>query len=198
MTPRRRADLSRQQGTLTNEEYRKLICRDMLEKTLQSHVARSCEILGLGYYHTYDSRRSPKGFPDCVIWGPGGVIFRELKRQMMKPTDVQAACIETMQAAGQDVDVWRPSDWFDGRIYLELCQVLDGHRGAFSPYHMRALLSERRVILDGGDPLGGLPEDRRGIRPPLLSDIDWARLRGRPIDDVPLPDVIKDDPPPHD
>lgn len=179
----RRARAQMKRGPVAQEEYRKLVCDTMLEKVLQSNIAGLCKRLGLGYYHTYDSRRSPKGFPDCVIWGLGGVMFRELKRQKEQPKPHQVACMDTMREAGQDVGIWRPSDWFDDTIERELRELLDGTRGAVDP--LKAFDEERRARARAFN-------DRRLSSFPMR---DLARLErtGKPIVDVPLPDP-EDDP----
>lgn len=60
-------------------------------------------------YHSFDSRLDTGGFPDLVIAGPGGVIFRELKipRGSLSPT--QTDWKYALLAAGADYDVWLPS-----------------------------------------------------------------------------------------
>src|ERR1035441_3225792 len=87
-----------------------------------------CERYGLTWYHTYNSEKSPSGFPDLVIAGRW-VVYRELKRQTEKPTKTQREWIAALEAAGADVGVWRPSDWLSGRVQSELA-ALAGLRGA--------------------------------------------------------------------
>lgn len=74
-------------------------------------------------YHTHDSRKSPSGFPDWVILGPGGILFRELKRESKSPTPSQRAWLALLRGVGLDADVWRPSDLLSGRIGRELAAV---------------------------------------------------------------------------
>jgi hypothetical protein len=78
-------------------------------------------------YHTHDSRHSPSGFPDWVCVGPGGVLWRELKRQSGKLTTAQLEWLQALTGAGQDAGVWRPADLCSGRIARELA-VLAGPR----------------------------------------------------------------------
>ena len=91
--------------------------------SLDAHVRRYMTDLGLLRYHTHDARRSPEGFPDLVCVGPGGVLFRELKRQGKDPTPVQQRWLDALDAAGADADTWRPEDFYSGRIANELIAV---------------------------------------------------------------------------
>jgi hypothetical protein len=60
-----------------------------------------------------------KGFPDLVIVGAGGVLYRELKADGKYPAPEQRAWIAALTAAGRDAGVWKPRDWPD-RIQAEL------------------------------------------------------------------------------
>ena len=75
------------------------------------------------WQHNSDSRRAHRGFPDWVIAGPGGVLWRELKREGKHPTEEQDAWLCMLTDAGEDADVWRPSDLYSGRIARELAAV---------------------------------------------------------------------------
>lgn len=106
----------------------KAACDLMPESELQAAVAGACRELDLKHYHTHNSRRSEKGWPDSVIVGPHGVLYRELKRQSGYPTRDQREWIAALTAAGQDVAVWRPSDWHDGTIARQLAAIRYGNR----------------------------------------------------------------------
>ena len=56
-------------------------------------------------------------------------MYRELKRQKENPTKAQREWIAALEAAGADVDVWRPADWYSQRIARELA-ALAGLRAA--------------------------------------------------------------------
>lgn len=99
----------------------------MTEASLEALVADACKKLGLLRYHTHDSRRSPSGFPDDVILGRGGAIFRELKRQSGRVSKAQREWLDMLAETGMDVDVWRPVDWFSGRILSELRALSTRH-----------------------------------------------------------------------
>jgi hypothetical protein len=92
----------------------------MREADLERAVVSLCGWLGLLVYHTRDSRGSVPGFPDLVIVGRGGVIFRELKSGAGKVTKAQTAWHEALVEAGSNWGVWRPADWYDDGIMHEL------------------------------------------------------------------------------
>ncbi len=91
----------------------------MTEKQLQELVMQTMKAMGLLGFHVFDSRRSNPGFPDVVAVGRNGVLYRELKTATGKVTPMQRYWLDTLRAAGQDADVWRPCDWPD-RITREL------------------------------------------------------------------------------
>jgi len=100
-----------------------VLAADMTEDDLLATVRQACKTLHLLVYHTYDSRRSERGFPDLVIVGVRGILFRELKNEKNKPTIHQQQWIQALQAAGADAGLWRPSDIFSGRITSELRRI---------------------------------------------------------------------------
>lgn len=61
-----------------------------------------------------------KGWLDLTIVGPGGVLFRELKSATGSTTPEQRQWIAWLTEAGQDAAVWKPRDWYSGRIVAEL------------------------------------------------------------------------------
>jgi len=71
-------------------------------------------------FHARDSRMSwGPGFPDLVIAGPAGVLFRELKAgTRLSPN--QKAWIALLEQAKADVEVWTPADLQSGRIWAQL------------------------------------------------------------------------------
>lgn len=85
----------------------------VLERSLQETIRQAASLHRWPcYYHTYDSRKSPKGFPDIVIAGYGQLIMWELKRQGKDPTDSQQEWIDELgKVEGPPiVDVIRPQD----------------------------------------------------------------------------------------
>lgn len=91
---------------------------------LQSTVLGMCRVMGLLVYHTHDSRRSTSGFPDLVVVGPGGVLFRELKGDGGRVSPAQQAWVDALLAAGSDAGFWWPADLRSGRIHAELKAIL--------------------------------------------------------------------------
>jgi hypothetical protein len=89
------------------------------EAELLASVLQLCDWLGLLAYHTHDSRRSQPGFPDLVIAGVSGVLFRELKSVHGVVSGGQRRWLRRLAQGGADSGVWRPLDWPD-RIRAEL------------------------------------------------------------------------------
>ena len=94
----------------------------MTEQGLQAAVIQFCRVLGISWYHTYDSRRSNKGWPDLVLCGRG-LLHRELKSEQGKLTAEQERWGDRLRRAGADWAVWRPSDLRSGRIQQELLAI---------------------------------------------------------------------------
>lgn len=51
------------------------------------------------------------GWPDLVLTRNNRIIFRELKSEQERLSPAQAAWFEALREAGQDVAIWRPSQW---------------------------------------------------------------------------------------
>ena len=62
--------------------------------------------------HTGFVRR--EGFPDLVLVNPARhlVLFRELKRSRGVASPEQERWHNDLSAAGADMAIWRPSEWF--------------------------------------------------------------------------------------
>lgn len=81
------------------------------ESAFQAEVMRTAKTLGLLAYHPYRSTRSVPGFPDTVIVGATGVLYRELKMPKGICSRDQLYWIAALTEAGQDAGVWRPEHW---------------------------------------------------------------------------------------
>jgi hypothetical protein len=92
----------------------------MTEKGLQASIIEMCRLFGLAWYHTFDSRRSARGWPDLAICGKRGFITRELKADRRTTTPEQEYWGAMLRRVGISWDVWRPADLRSGRIEREL------------------------------------------------------------------------------
>jgi hypothetical protein len=91
------------------------------EAHLQAAIEAECGRLGLLHHHNPDSRRvKSSGFPDSVIVGPGGILYRELKDKYGRLSPEQRRWGSKITRAGGDWAVWRPADWEDGTITRQL------------------------------------------------------------------------------
>lgn len=88
------------------------------EKEFQAQVIELARLFGFRVYHTFDSRRSAKGFPDLVLVHPrdhdkgfARVIFAELKSERGKLSGEQKEWIALLRQTILEVYIWRPSDW---------------------------------------------------------------------------------------
>lgn len=88
-------------------------------------ISELCSGFGLMWHFVPDSRRlnCPKGFPDVVIAGPGGVIFRELKTPHHYLTPEQKTWSWTLRSAGADFKVWMPMSFRQGEVRSELAAL---------------------------------------------------------------------------
>jgi hypothetical protein len=92
----------------------------MLEADFQRAVIDLIRWLGLAYFHDNDSRRNRAGFPDLVIAGQGGFMFRELKSEKGRLRPEQLDWLARLTQGGADAAIWRPSDLTSGRVKAEL------------------------------------------------------------------------------
>lgn len=89
----------------------------MTEKDLQSNVLELARLRAWRAYHTYDSRRSQKGFPDLVLLKPPRLIFAELKVGKKRPTAEQRAWLDELDECPEvEAYLWYESDWHSGEI----------------------------------------------------------------------------------
>jgi hypothetical protein len=101
-------------------DYHRVAAAQMSEAQLTESVRDLCTGLRLWRWHHLCSRGTTPGWPDEVIAGPRGVLFRELKRQHGRVSPAQRHCLDLLAGAGMDVAVWRPLDLHTGRILAEL------------------------------------------------------------------------------
>jgi acetolactate synthase regulatory subunit len=103
-------------------EYHAMQAAAMSEDALQRVITAAAQHRGFLVYHTHDSRRSAAGYPDLhLVHQVRGVsMMRELKSAKGTLRPDQVRWIAALAAAGVDVGVWRPMDWFDGTVDREL------------------------------------------------------------------------------
>lgn len=96
----------------------------MTEAMLQASILQLARHHRLLAFHVYDSRRSAGvGFPDLCIAGQGGVIFRELKNDVLAPTPEQMRWLGTLAEGGADAALWRPEAWLSGEVAETLARL---------------------------------------------------------------------------
>jgi hypothetical protein len=101
----------------------KAIAAKMSEAELEEQIRDACTKLGILRFHARFSLGTTAGLPDDILIGPRGILWRECKRQKGVVTPAQAKTGEALTKAGQDWSVWRPADWFSGRIAEELAAI---------------------------------------------------------------------------
>ena len=89
-----------------------VLLREISEKQFQAQVRERAELLGWVVFTTWNSRHSPAGEPDLRLVHPvqKRIIWVELKTENGKVSAKQNEAIETLQEAGFEVFIWRPSD----------------------------------------------------------------------------------------
>lgn len=105
---------------ITTSQYRDQVAAAMSEDELQAKVEALAREFGWIFYHTHDSRRSQKGFPDLVMVRRGRIIWRELKTMTGKPTPEQRTWLDALAKANADVGIWRPIDLLNETVLAEL------------------------------------------------------------------------------
>lgn len=99
------------------DEYNAQVAAGMSEAKLQQLVMALAAATGWTLrYHTHDSRRSNKGFPDCVFLRDGRLVFAELKSQKGRVRPEQQMWLDALRDSPADVYLWRPSDYLVGDV----------------------------------------------------------------------------------
>ena len=82
------------------------------EKDLQETIRQAAHLYGWKRYHTYDSRRSPEGFPDDVLVGYGKLLFWEYKTSDGRISPAQRSWFEALSnvESPPQVEIIRPAD----------------------------------------------------------------------------------------
>lgn len=83
-----------------------------LESAFMARIRRLARQYGWATYHTHDSRKSDKGFPDLVLVRET-ILFVELKTNTGKLTQDQATWLSLLAHTNSHIEVyvWRPENW---------------------------------------------------------------------------------------
>lgn len=100
-----------------------LMKEDRGPDSLEAHLRRLLADHHLYGFHTRVAIGSEPGWPDWVIIGPRGIIFRELKTQRASLTVDQRRVGSMLGKHDLDWAVWRPQHLFDGTIERRLVKI---------------------------------------------------------------------------
>ena len=82
------------------------------EKAFQSAVRDYARLRGWRCYCVWDSRHSPKGWPDLVLLRPPRLVVAELKSTRGRLTQDQREALGLLAGCpGVETYLWRPRDW---------------------------------------------------------------------------------------
>lgn len=84
----------------------------MTERELQTEVIRIAKAYNWEVYFTFDSRLSPRGFPDLVLVRER-VIFAELKTETGRLSKEQIKWRKKLLEANAEYYLWREEDLLD-------------------------------------------------------------------------------------
>jgi hypothetical protein len=75
-------------------------------------VIRYAELRGFLVYHTFDSRKSPPGYPDLCLCRASRLIYAELKVGAGRLSADQERWLAALRAVPRvEVYCWYPADW---------------------------------------------------------------------------------------
>lgn len=96
------------------------------EYQLQGAVESLLRFYQVRFHHCRDARLcTGNGFPDLVIVGPLGVLYRELKVKGRIPAVDQRRWGHSLVHSGQDWAVWTEYDYMEGRITNQIAAISD-------------------------------------------------------------------------
>ena len=82
---------------------------DISEVNFQAQIVKLAKLRGWKVYHTYDSRKSKKGFPDLILIRDERIIAAELKTRKKTTTTEQREWLDAFAESGVAESVlWRP------------------------------------------------------------------------------------------
>lgn len=106
---------------MTRPTHPPLAAPTLSERDWQQLVVDVARLHRWDVYHTYDSRRSPAGFPDLLLTRPPELMFVELKTATGKVTAPQLAFLDRLERCHLEVHVWRPQD--EERAFARLART---------------------------------------------------------------------------
>jgi VRR-NUC domain-containing protein len=89
---------------------RALLLATISEEEFLQHIINLAKVSHWFAYHTRDSRKSARGWPDLVLLRPPRAIFVETKSATGVVSNQQKYVLGLLQACGFDVRIWRPAD----------------------------------------------------------------------------------------
>lgn len=95
---------------MTLSPGRALLLSTLSEEDFLQWVIRRATDRGWWTYHTRDSRRSAKGWPDLVCIRPPRIFFAECKTVTGELTPRQRVVRDLLRACGMEYHEWRPTD----------------------------------------------------------------------------------------
>lgn len=105
--------------------------REMRERDLSNRIRKMVDarptlwgIYSYDYHH-----RSGRGWPDWVIIGPGGILFRELKSLSGNLSEQQRYVGQMLRYHGCNWKIWNPDSLADGTIDRELDAIVAAPTG---------------------------------------------------------------------
>jgi hypothetical protein len=110
---------------LSNTTLMRARAASWTEADLQDAVILDCREYGLTVKYDADPKRSTvKGWPDLMIVGRHGILYRELKNMTYGLTAEQRRIGSILALAGANWSTWRPIDWWNGTIARQLESIL--------------------------------------------------------------------------
>ncbi len=88
----------------------------MTEASFQDQVRQLAQNTDWLYYHVWNAKRTPEGYPDVHLVKPPRIIYAELKTDdpKEKPSRAQRVWLDAFAACpGVETYLWRPKHWED-------------------------------------------------------------------------------------
>lgn len=99
---------------MTADEYNDALMAAMSEAEFQRWVVGQAQMHGWQrelIYHTHDSSKSQRGFPDLVLVKPPRVLLWELKSMRGRVSPAQERWVAAFKECGMEAAILYPCDW---------------------------------------------------------------------------------------